>query len=130
MAGGGIMIKIVLPDIPPSLNKWSRMHWATAAKIKKQWEHDILYTFLTSTQIIPKEEKQFPWIKAKIRIIYYFKTRARRDIDNMNQKFLLDGLVKAGVISDDSTNVIGQVEIIPAYDKNNPRTEIEVLKEG
>jgi Holliday junction resolvase RusA-like endonuclease len=118
------MIKLIIPDTPPSLNKWSRMHWAKAANIKKQWEADIFYTFLSTSQILTKKEKDFPYMKAKIKIIYYFKTRARRDIDNMNQKFLLDGLVKAGIIADDSTKVIGQVEIQPDYDKDNPRTEI------
>lgn len=122
------MITLIIPDTPPSLNKWSRMHWAKSAKIKKQWESDILYTFLSTTVILTKEEKQFPWDKANVKIKFYFKTHARRDIDNMNQKFLLDGLVKAGIIKDDSTKVIGQVTVTPDYDKNNPRTEITIEK--
>lgn len=122
------MITLILPDTPPSLNKWSRMHWAESAKIKKQWEHDILYTFLQSSMILTKEESTFPWDKANIKIKFYFKTHAQRDIDNMNQKFLLDGLVKAGIIKDDSAKVIGQVIVIPDYDKDNPRTEITIDK--
>jgi crossover junction endodeoxyribonuclease RusA len=118
------MIKLVIPGIPPSLNQWSRMHWAKAAKIKKQWENDILYTFLSLVRVWKKNE--FPYQKAKIKITYYFATKRRRDIDNMNQKFILDGIVKAGIIADDSTNVIGQVEVVPEYDKDNPRVEIEI----
>lgn len=121
-------MKLILNDIPPSLNVWSRMHWAKAAKVKKQWEYDI-WGASREGRALKEINEEWPYDKAKIRITFYFKTHARRDIDNMNQKFLLDGLVKAGVIKDDSTNVIGQVEIIPAYDKNRPRTEIEVFKE-
>ena len=120
------MIKIVIPDIPPSLNVWSWMHWSKASQIKKQWEKDIYYT---SHQQRYDNRESLPYEKAKVRITFYFKTHANRDFDNMNLKFPLDGLVKAGVIADDSTKVIGQVEIVPAYDKNNPRVEIEVWKE-
>jgi Holliday junction resolvase RusA-like endonuclease len=119
------MIKLTIPGIPPSLNKWSRMHWAQASSIKKQWEQDIYY--LSSDQRYKHREK-LPLTQAKVRIRFFFKTHANRDIDNMNQKFLLDGLVKAGILADDNTKVIGQVEIIPEYDKHNPRVEVEIFE--
>jgi Holliday junction resolvase RusA-like endonuclease len=115
------MIKLTIPGTPPSLNQWSRMHWAKAAKIKKQWENDILYVFLAS-----KAKGVFPLEKARITIKYYFSTNRRRDADNLNLKFILDGLVKAGIIVDDSTKVIGQVITEWGVDKNDPRVEIEI----
>jgi Holliday junction resolvase RusA-like endonuclease len=118
------MIKLTLQGTPPSLNVWSRMHWAKAAKIKKQWENDILYTLLTTHAL--RAGEQFPYKKANIKITYYFATNRRRDADNLNLKFLLDGIVKAGIIKDDSTNVIGQVETSWGVDKAKPRVEIEI----
>ncbi len=118
------MIRFSVPGIPPSLNIWSRMHWSKAAKIKKQWERDIFYSFMSTGRVWKKNE--FPYQKAKIKLTYYFATNRRRDVDNINQKFILDGLVKAGVIADDSIKVIGQVEAIPDYDSQNPRVEIEI----
>lgn len=118
------MILLVIPGTPPSLNQWSRMHWAKAARIKKQWENDILWAFLAIGRTWKKDE--FPYQKAHVKVTYYFTTNRRRDADNLNLKFILDGIVKAGIIKDDSTNIIGQPEVSWAVDKKNPRVEIEI----
>jgi Holliday junction resolvase RusA-like endonuclease len=113
------MIKITIQDIPPSLNRLNTMHWAKKARIKKQWEHDIYYS---AFPLKPTE----PYKKAKIRVTYYFKTLHRHDADNYNTKMLMDPLVKVGILSDDNFDVIGQPELIASYDKENPRTVIEI----
>ena len=113
------MITITIPDIPPSLNKWSRMHWAKAAEIKKQWEANIYYSAYSQR---PKE----PFKKAKVTITYFFKTKQRHDLDNYTPKFILDGLVKAKILLDDRAEYIGMTELIQEYDKERPRTEITI----
>ena len=113
------MITITIPDIPPSLNKWSRMHWAKAAEIKKQWEANVYYASFSQR---PKE----PYKKAKVTITYFFKTKQRRDLDNYVPKFILDGLVKAHIILDDRAEYIGMTELIQEYDKENSRVEITI----
>lgn len=60
-------------------------------------------------------------------LTYYFKTKHRRDPDNYSGKFILDGLVKSKVIEDDSFDCIN-LQIKGKYDKDNPRTEIEILE--
>ena len=113
-------ITITIPDIPPSLNKWSRMHWAKAAEIKKRWEADVYYSAYSQR---PKE----PYRYAKVTITYYFKDNRHRDIvDNYSPKFLMDGLVKAKILEDDRTEYVGIPELIMGYDKENSRTEITV----
>ena len=82
---------ITIPGIPPSLNQWSRMHWAKAARLKKQWEQDV---YFASYNTKPKQSIRY----AKVTITFYFKDRRRRDMDNYTPKFLMDGLVKAGII--------------------------------
>ena len=62
---------------------------------------------------------------ARVTITYFFPTRARHDADNYSGKYLLDGLTIAGVIVDDDLKHISTT-IRGEYDKDNPRTEIEV----
>ena len=59
-------------------------------------------------------------------IKYYFKTRVRHDPDNYSGKFILDGLVKAGILQDDSFNNI-QLILKASVDKEKPRTEINII---
>ena len=112
-------ITIVIPDIPPSLNKWSRMHWTKTAEIKKRWEANIYYTSFS-------QRPKLPYKYAKVIITYYFKTRQRHDLDNYVPKFILDGLVKARIILDDRAEYIGMTELIQEYDKENQRTKIKI----
>ena len=116
------MIILVIPDIPPSLNKWSRMHWAKAAEIKKRWEADIYYSAFS-------QRPKVPYRYAKVIITYYFKDHRHRDIvDNYSPKFLMDGLVKAKILEDDRTEYVGVPELIMAYDRENSRTEIKIIQ--
>lgn len=85
---------------------------------KKKWAW-LIRKSLGKTYIKhPKEN-------AVVRIRYYFKDRRRRDPDNYSGKFILDGLVHAGVLADDSFNNI-ELILRGGYDKENPRTEIEI----
>lgn len=47
-----------------------------------------------------------PMKKATVNIKYYFTDNRRRDPDNYSGKMILDGLVRAGIIADDSFFVI------------------------
>ena len=88
-----------------SLN--SRSHWAHKARVKKNdrvrvagacMQHGLAGLHLT---------------KAEVRVILHYRTRAPRDFDNAmaHIKGVLDELVDADVIADDSADVIGQTRI-------------------
>ena len=114
------MIKILIPDRQhPSLNVWTRMHWAKKSKLKKSWESEI---------ILKSGKYGQPMLEnAQVEVIYYFDNRNRRDKDNYVPKFILDGLVKGGIIKDDNdSNIFLNWKL--KYDKENPRTEI-IVKE-
>lgn len=116
-------MKLVIPDIPPSNNKFmgrnaKGFHFVYQEE-KRKWE------MMVKAAVKKKPEK--PFKRAKVKITYYFPTRHRRDPDNYSGKFLLDGLTKLGIIEDDSFKNI-RLELRGEYDKENPRTEIE-LKE-
>lgn len=62
----------------------------------------------------PKPPQPIP--KATVRLIYHFTNRIRRDPDNYSGKMILDGLVRAGIISDDSFYCI-ELQLAAVYDK-------------
>lgn len=108
-----------IPDIPPSLNKFAGREnvWAYRAD-KKQWQA------LCAAYCRPKPSE--PIKKCVVRITYFFRTRQRHDPDNYNGKFILDGLREAEIIEDDSFSNV-ELQLCGSYDKENPRTEIEVI---
>lgn len=57
---------------------------------------------------------------------HWVEPNARRDLDNIRfaAKFILDGLVVAGVLWDDSRRYVGMLSDSFAIDKRNPRVEI------
>ncbi|SHH06178.1 RusA family crossover junction endodeoxyribonuclease [Tepidibacter thalassicus] len=116
-------IKVIIKDIPPSNNKYmGNSHSFQKYRVEKQkWE------LLVRAGI--KNKPPVPIKKAIVKITYYFKDRRRHDPDNYSGKFLLDGLVKSGVLEDDSFNNIDLI-LKGDYDKNNPRTEIDIKEVG
>lgn len=108
---------IIIKVIPPTINKYiGRTNiWEYQADKKKI--HNLIR--LSTIGINPKYEK------CKMKITYYFKDKRRHDPSNYD-KMLLDGLVEANIIKDDNYDVIQEFTTIGKYDKENPRTEIEI----
>ncbi len=114
-------MKIIVNEIPPSDNTYKGRNnvWAYR-KDKERWT-ELLY-ILT---LYAKPHDYITPEKAKVTVTYFFKTKARHDPDNYSGKFMLDGIVKAGVIKDDSFDCI-ELVLRGSYDKDNPRTEVEI----
>lgn len=110
--------RYIMPAIPPSNNRFiGRTNYREYQRVKKEW------AALIAAVCRPKPEA--PLRRAVVRITYYFPDRRRRDPDNYAGKLLLDGLVRCGILKDDSfDNVI--LELYGACDPHNPRTQIEV----
>lgn len=63
-----------------------------------------------------------------VKALFYMPTHRRVDLVNLLQA-LLDVLVKYGVIKDDNSNVVVSVDGSRVYyDKENPRTEVEITE--
>ena len=60
----------------------------------------------------------------RLNLTLYFKDKRRRDVDNYN-KLVLDCL--EGVVYEDDKQV-QQLFITKAYDKENPRIEVEIIQ--
>ena len=110
--------KYIIPFTPPSLNKYAGREnvWEYRAE-KERWK--------SICAVCCRPRPKTPPEYAQVILTFYFDNRRRHDADNY-QKFILDGLVTAGVIKDDDFTHC-QVLCKGGYDKNNPRTEIEIL---
>lgn len=88
-----------IPDIPPSNNKFiGRNNRWDYQDVKKHWAQ------LIAVYCRPKPPEPLP--RATVTLLYHFKDKRRRDPDNYSGKFILDGLTRAGIITDDSFAVI------------------------
>lgn len=107
--GSGVTLTVRIPGRPPGGNALHRMgHWAVR-KSREEWR-DI--TYLSAAQALAEARiAGTPWTVPKVAQVaaeWHFRTRRRRDYDNLvsGLKPLLDGLVQAGVILDDSTEYL------------------------
>ena len=113
-------MKYTVDAIPPSNNRFigKNERWAYS-EAKKEWQALI--------SVFCRPRPPAPLKKAIVKITYHFKDNVRRDPDNYSGKFILDGLVRTGIIADDSfecvTLLLGKGE----NDKNNPHTDIEII---
>ena len=91
-----------IPNIPPSNNKYlgngSHGRNYEYQTVKKEWADFI--------EVYCRPKPPYPIARARVTLHYYFKDKRRRDPDNYSGKFILDGLVKAGILIDDSFAVI------------------------
>lgn len=110
--------RYTIPLVPQSLNHYAgRKNCWEYRQDKAQWERDVT--------LLCRPRPQRPIEKAAVTLHYFFPTRARHDPDNYAGKMILDGLVKAGIILDDSFDCVA-LRLEGGYDAKNPRTEITV----
>lgn len=65
-------------------------------------------------------------VPVNVKCVYYMPTRRRVDLVNL-QEATLDVLVKYGVILDDNVNIVASMDGSKVlYDKDYPRTEIDI----
>jgi len=112
---GGVWIQI--PFVPPTLNVWKDWHWAKQGRYKK----DLIAAVrgMVIAMRLPRYQR------ATVQIIYYHGTRRRRDpVDNYAPKFLMDALVKGGVLTDDNGDLVKVPTVGMEFDAVRPRTEV------
>jgi len=118
----------VLPikkPFPPSLNSFTAMTRFEQNSTKQKYKEFSVW--LASYYKIANLNLK------SIRMVFtfYFPNKIRRDFDNLmlTPKFINDGFVDAGLIKDDSGDLL-KIEFKNFhYDKEHPRLEIEILEE-
>lgn len=106
-----------------SLNEFYRMDRYQQWQAKK--DNDDAVAWSAKAGRVPKFSKPvkllFKWVEPN----------RKRDLDNVafGKKFVQDGLVKAGVLTNDTHHEIAGFEDSFAYDKLNPRIEVTITDE-
>jgi len=118
------MIVIILPLPNRNLHPNSRPGYYALAASKKKARADAAFMCrheMCKARMLPPPR----WEKASITATFYFKVNRRRDRDGAASsiKAYQDGLVDAGLLSDD-TGVFNYTVL--AVDKDNPRLELHV----
>lgn len=100
----------------------ARSHWSKGSKLKREYTDDVHWQ-LKIQHIKPVQGK------AVLTITFYEKDN-RRDADNIygGLKYLLDGMVQAGIVKDDTRQYVEPIIKPIEIDKINPR--VEVIIEG
>lgn len=118
------MVTLTIPDRLPSLNEYTRAcrsNKYTGAKMKKEAEEIIGWNIKLRLKDIHFDAP----VRLKFR---WFEPNRRRDLDNVAfaKKFILDALVKNGVLPDDGPKyVIGFTDEF-FIDKDHPRVEVDI----
>ncbi len=112
----------------PSLNEYilaNRSNRFGANAMKKKCEQSI---FLALSQAEMEKVYKYP-IGLKIT---WYEQNSRRDIDNITfaTKFILDSMVKNGILEDDSQKFVKGIEHTVLIDKVEPRIEVEIFEWG
>lgn|SRR3990167_9045299 len=114
-------VDLVIPNkFPPSMNKIRNQHFWWARKHKGEFTDAIFE--LAVTQGLRAYDKAF------VQMRLFFPDRRRRDMDNYTPKYLLDGLVRAKVVPDDTPQYVFVLPTLLGYDKENPRTVLRLYR--
>lgn len=113
---------LTIPGRLPGLNEIiaaAKSHYAKYSTEKKERTEEVAW--LAKQARLPRFEKAYL-------VITWYEPNSRRDPDNVmaGQKFILDGLVQAGVLPGDSQKYIQGIYHRFRVDKQNPRVEVEI----
>lgn len=109
-----------LPDLNQIIEA-SKQHWARYHDFKRRYTTYV--TLVAKTQLQPITE--YP---VSIWIVWHCKNK-RKDKDNISagKKFILDGLVEAGILSGDGWKHISELHDRFFQDRENPRIEVTII---
>lgn len=104
----------------PSINVWFIMKRPAMNALKQKWK-DFIKWWIEDLGYQDMKLDKFT-----MTFTIYFDSRRRHDLDNQAPKFILDGFTESGFIIDDDESHLVTLTYKSGYDKENPRTEIEI----
>ena len=95
----------------------------------KRNPHEYARMKETCTAMVAWLAKKLPSYEKVALVITWYEPDHRRDPDNImaGQKFILDGLVAAGTIPNDSQKYVRGIVHRFNVDRKNPRVEVEIV---
>ncbi len=113
-----------VPGRLPGANEYTRAcrgrGWRSGAGMKERETSKVAWH---------AKAARLPSFASPVRVrIAWHEPNARRDVDNVRfgAKFVLDGLVEAGVLPDDSQRWVVGIEDEFLVDPGDPRVEVEI----
>lgn len=113
---------ITFPFVYPSLNRLLKMHPLEYHRIRKSYEKG----FVVGINLAKPPKFKGP---VKIRVILYFTKPRRRDLGNYEPKWLIDCLVKAGIIIDDSKKYLPERPSVAIVDDAHKEQTLVIIEE-
>ena len=120
------MQRLIIQGSFPGLNniiETAKRHWGGYSAEKKKRTNGVAIL----ARVAKLQPVQRPCV---VRCLWYEQNR-RRDPDNIRVgiKYILDGLVEAGVLPSDGWKFITGLEDRFYIDKDSPRIEVEIIEE-
>lgn len=119
-------MRLVIDGRLPGLNEYTKAcrstkGWQAGAKMKEQAEEQVIWAIKSQLKGIRFPDSvyiTFTWIEPN----------NKRDLDNVcfAKKFILDALVKCGVLTNDNRKHVTGFRDYFEVDKNSPRIEVEI----
>ena len=121
-------LSVRIPGRPPTAN--ARRHWRSIARDNVVWKEAAIIVAEHARALWENRHglRWHPLRMAKVEVIFGLHTHAHRDWDNLvcSIKPELDGIVAAGLLVDDSTDVIASISFATQYSKGEPYTEFVI----
>ena len=117
--------EITIPGELPNLNAalaGAKRHWSSYAQIKKQQTNKVAWIAKGQlTPVTPPVDLVFSWTTKNKRV-------APANVSH-GAKYLIDGLVNAGILPDDGRKVIRSLtHLFPEPDPRAPRVDIKLIE--
>ena len=105
----------------PLMNQWMIMKRPMMNSLKQKWKE------FTKWIVENQGYSNLHIERCEMKFVTYYKTNRRHDVDAACPKFILDGFAESGFIIDDDSKHLTSLILECYVDKDNPRTEIEVI---
>lgn len=105
----------------PLMNQWMIMKRPMMNTLKQKWKE------FTKWIVENQGYSNLHIERCEMKFVTYYKTNRRHDVDAACPKFILDGFAESGFIIDDDSKHLTSLILECYVDKDNPRTEIEVI---
>lgn len=105
----------------PSINQWCILPRIQMNALKQKWK-DFGCWLIRELGYENMKLDSFDII-----LTVFFDSKRRHDVDNQVPKFILDSFTESGFIVDDDEKHLHSLTLKTGYDKEYPRTEIEII---
>lgn len=94
--------RLIVPFALPSMNEWMRWHWRKRHGFLGELRQGVYFSLQKWINAHVMTYGVCDWKmprRVSVRVTHFFRTRRRRDLDNLTPKFLLDAM--KGVLFED-----------------------------